>query len=858
MGNFAGGKFSMIVSFQSDPDAATLDEWRQSWQRASELLYSASDGAHQFGNIYFGLDSFGSRNADWWVDPVNAQAHVDGNRIWDEGHGTLGYDEKDYPFIIVHEFGHYGYDCGDEYQGDGCTAEVASCVMESERNQGDRFVAGAFVEGDVVEWCVEANHDPNGDTSQDNYTYGGESGHSCWYAINFHWGAPIPAEIPDGTRTVGADPVNVILLEKQTRIVLVLDRSYSMHGAAIEEALLGANSFIDLTNHDGETYQDHLAIVTFSTSTDVPLEMREMEDGDDRADASAAIAGVTASGSTAMGDGLRDAIQEIENYGDQAAAQAIVLLSDGYHNAGVEDPATMITELRDKGISVFTIAVGPDVDAGLLEDLAQETGGLFYRIPAGLSEEDAALQIRFVLSEIHDLLHDQGGIVTMVQDELEPGAPRIEDEMQPAFLEAVAAMATGSARTAAVAQRWTHFSKIIKAYVEDGASEATFFASYQRDMGLADLLLQSPSGKTYSVALDNLPDTGRRIFSRRPYLGVRVPKPEAGTWLALVASRSPMTFKYFAFVHRRGAALKVAADRRHYRVGARAILEGHLYAGEPLYGVDWEATLVGPDGSSQPLTFKLPKAPIDMGCDTQRYRAETPPLRMPGYYRVHVTARAGEDAVYAYDIRTGIEQGVEDKDPRPPVPAIVRIQTLTLGVGKETGGQVRSDPNGPTRIPPGGAGTVTVVWTGPKAPVDGAEMAGDPGVSIVDVHVKPGRIAIDVRAEEDAKPGPRDIVITIDGRRRVVEGAVVVAKHREPCDKRPGAAARGRTRSLCYDRDGNFCCAAFDTDCGCLKLWSYSEAMGERVRHAAAQRFVVRIRYDPDTLELLALAYLFE
>jgi len=775
MGTLTAGKFNMIVSFQSDPDEATINQWRSSWQRASELLYSASDGAQQFGRIYFALDSFGSRNADWWVDPVNAQAHVDGNRLWQDGHGTLGFDEKDFPFIIVHEFGHYGYNCGDEYQGDGCTAEVVSCIMESEKSQGDRFVDGSFLEGEVVEWCVEANHDPNGDTPQDDYSYGGETGHSCWYAINFQWAVPTPGTTPDGTRTAGADPVEIILLEKQTRIVLILDRSGSMQGDAIREALVGADSFIDLTDHDSGSYQDHFGIVSFANAPTRELPMRSMDDNGDRTSAHTSIAGIGAGGRTAMGDALRMAIGDIEGYGDPAAAQAIVLLSDGYHNEGTEDPADMIAEIRRKGISVFSIAVGPDVDAPLLESLADETDGLFFRIPPGLSEADAALELRFALTEIHDLLHDQGGVVTRVQEELEADFPEAETERQAEFLDALAdSLQPAEHATHRLPIRWGAFSRIIETEIEAGSGEATFFASYEGDPDTAELYLYSPSGDLYAVALGELPNDGRRVGFQRPYLGLRQPAAEPGQWLAVVASTSPRIFKYFTFVQHRGVALKMAANKLHYDKGERATISAHLYYREPLQNVSWEASLIDPFGQRTALEFVLPGG-AGTGCDTPRYEATTPPLIREGYYQLEVTARSTETTRYAYDVNDGIESTGGADDPRPAIPQLTRTKTLTLGVGRERTGGLRPDPRTtPVRVKAGTTGMVRVRNTGDG--LDGPpRVTGDPGIDIEDVSVGPyGTIEIVVTVGHDANPGPHDIAISDDAGEHVLEGAVIV------------------------------------------------------------------------------------
>ena len=78
--------------------------------------------------------------------------------------------------------------------------------------------------------------------------------------------------------------------------------------------------------------------------------------------------------STAIGDAIMQALRALA-YGE-AKNKAIVLLTDGYHNAGKSSPKEAVKKAKALGIKVYTIGIGKksDYDAALLETIAKETG----------------------------------------------------------------------------------------------------------------------------------------------------------------------------------------------------------------------------------------------------------------------------------------------------------------------------------------------------------------------------------------------------------------------------------------------------------------------------------------------------
>lgn len=101
---------------------------------------------------------------------------------------------------------------------------------------------------------------------------------------------------------------------------------------------------------------------------------------------------------TAIGMGISTAINRLRH--SQAKSKVIILLTDGDNNAGLIDPLTAAQIAREKGIRIYTIGLGnPDqyliprdesfnlymldtgksVNEAVLQEIANLTGGKFYR-----------------------------------------------------------------------------------------------------------------------------------------------------------------------------------------------------------------------------------------------------------------------------------------------------------------------------------------------------------------------------------------------------------------------------------------------------------------------------------------------
>lgn len=82
--------------------------------------------------------------------------------------------------------------------------------------------------------------------------------------------------------------------------------------------------------------------------------------------------------STAIGEAIMQAIRTL-SFGE-AKNKAIILLTDGYHNAGETSPKAAVAKAKEEGIKIYTVGIGhkADYDVNLLETIAKETGGKSY------------------------------------------------------------------------------------------------------------------------------------------------------------------------------------------------------------------------------------------------------------------------------------------------------------------------------------------------------------------------------------------------------------------------------------------------------------------------------------------------
>ena len=182
--------------------------------------------------------------------------------------------------------------------------------------------------------------------------------------------SPLEDALPVSISTPDDDEVATLAL------LLVLDRSGSMTMADPRTDL----SRIDLAKEGAiqavRTVQlgEYVGVMAFDFTPYWAVPLRQLRTAQDIQDAVIRISLISADGGTNIYQALRDARLAIAR--TQAQVKHIVLLSDGESN---EDRfSTLLSRIRQEGITVSTVAVGSDAGTALLESIAQAGQGRYY------------------------------------------------------------------------------------------------------------------------------------------------------------------------------------------------------------------------------------------------------------------------------------------------------------------------------------------------------------------------------------------------------------------------------------------------------------------------------------------------
>jgi uncharacterized protein YegL len=650
-GRLDGDRFNLIVSFRHDADPARIAEWRASFEQASRLLFEATNGQHQIGNVFVCPQSAGGRDADAWLLAEDGRSVSNLKGLGTPGaHMTLYGDERFKPYIIVHELSHYVYGVYDEYSGTGgepaeCVGGTTgdACIMEAAWSDGDRFgddaAGGALVPGRVRRFCTASDHDPDHDTEQESVNHS-----ACWGTmVTTFPGLTIPPDAfgaPDG-----ADSINWVVLAAEQRYALVLDRSGSMAGNKLEQTRIGGAWWADVAR-----MRERLAVVSFADEAREDLPLLTITGGADRDTAHAAVDAIAAGGQTAIGDGLRAGLDALLSPGTRAATQVLILLTDGLSNAG-EAPEDVLPDLVANGVRVYTIAVGVSVDTALLQRIADATGGTFRRVDATLSPEKQALQVTTYLQEISGVARPNGGIVTSRPEPFAEGRRRIE-------------------RTVSI---------------EDGSESATFVISWLEPDARLELVLRSPDGEV--IGVDSFPPTVRQIHGPQPYMAFEVERPAAGSWDVAIVSAdaaTPVNAQFMVFSDHPRIDGTLTAAGGPFAPGDVVELRLQAYCDQPITDVQVSGVARLPDGSTAPLRF-----------DDTGDRARGDMVARDGLFTARFDETHGAQGTYAFSVDVECDGTAAtyatagelllaaEQFTYPPIPTFRRRFTTAVVIGVE-------------------------------------------------------------------------------------------------------------------------------------------------------------------------------
>ncbi len=177
----------------------------------------------------------------------------------------------------------------------------------------------------------------------------------------------------DGFFLLSLDPAseNIPLAPKD--VVFVLDASGSMRGEKMEQARRGLQLCIEQLQP-----KDRFEIVRFSTEAESLFGETVPADGAHLAKAKDYIAALEPIGGTNMEEALQRALHLAKASADAKRPLYVVLITDGKPTIGETDDQALVDKLlktNDLHTRIFTIGVGSELNARLLDRLTEKTRG---------------------------------------------------------------------------------------------------------------------------------------------------------------------------------------------------------------------------------------------------------------------------------------------------------------------------------------------------------------------------------------------------------------------------------------------------------------------------------------------------
>jgi tight adherence protein B len=193
--------------------------------------------------------------------------------------------------------------------------------------------------------------------------------------------APVATDAPptlteNGRRVVGLNAVN---LASTKSVVVAIDRSRSMAGKKLSDALAAARAFLGT-----KSASDRVAVVAFGSRA---LQLTSFSTSTADADDALRLMHVDSHNGTALYDALQLSAGALRS--QSGRARVVVLLTDGKDVSSQASLEDAVKSAKSDGTLVYPIAIGGDsATTAPLQQMASETGGNF-RTAATSSQLDA-------------------------------------------------------------------------------------------------------------------------------------------------------------------------------------------------------------------------------------------------------------------------------------------------------------------------------------------------------------------------------------------------------------------------------------------------------------------------------------
>ena len=281
--------------------------------------------------------------------------------------------------------------------------------------------------------------------------------------------------------------------------MLIVDRSGSMTtNDKIGAAQNASRLYVDATA-DG----NKLGLVSFNGDATLDYDLADVSSSV-RTAIKSEIAGLTAGGMTSIGDGLELGRQRLAALGNPDHPCTMVLLSDG-----IQTNPSWWNDVKADVIAspcvVDTIALGPDTDETLMQEIASMTGGTYHYVP-----DDNPSLLKGIGQAGGDWTNELAGTYEFIQGDV-AGRSRLFEVN--GYLDPKGGPVTHTMT------------------IEDDVTEALFFVNLADTMGYEFIQLYDPTG--YQI---NCEEAGVRCVYDRPHIiySIMTPTLKAGVWTMVV------------------------------------------------------------------------------------------------------------------------------------------------------------------------------------------------------------------------------------------------------------------------------------------------------------------------------------
>lgn len=464
-GTYGGGEIELYVFAEDlDPtkpaDQAILDQWKKSFEVASCMLFHATDKQAHFAKIHLYTaedevndpDNFDARVSNT-LDSSYALGHPapgcepedlveDPDAFLDGTFMELGKDAFEYPFVILHEFGHFGYWLGDEYFGEKptqCTevqqsgpppnGQVAkdgehSCIMGvptlgpfnvtklALTASGSGY---SVTPGWIVEFCNKDNHDDS-NGSNHNSTHQGYEDNSCKNMIAEFRDITVATNVAVPKLDGKMDPCSDVEWPPTTN---------DSETDCIVDSSLGPAEAVPIDDiFEAGEYGMHFASATDRISL---LKFGDSERGP-RFKPMPGIA-----------EALEALDRKLTASRKRPAIQSLLLFSTGRER--IPSAHETARSLARKGVRVFSFGLGQADRAGL-QQLAQRTGGAYFEV--GVNDRQRSQLLRAEMARAYDGTRFGAPISIVPREKLGEDEVRIPVEEGSRLLKLVFAKTPGS------------------------------------------------------------------------------------------------------------------------------------------------------------------------------------------------------------------------------------------------------------------------------------------------------------------------------------------------------------------------------------------------------------------------------